>query len=548
MIVKFDDFLKQAGGTENDIQVLSPMGQKAVEKKQPSLLSRVGEKVGSKLEEITEGAIKGGFEQTVQGLGEAQTAQNPIQLLEGTTKAGAGIIGTLFAPLAPIFHPIGKAIEAVANKIGGNTKVQDFANSELGQLTTRIVDDINNLNTMAAGVAGAKVSENIKGPDLGAFKERITTKPPGADLVQTALSEGKGLLERSKSYLGSKNVESNLKTSAKRLAEESTDEISRQGIGKTQIESPLNTYNKFAEQEATFKGDIMQDPALGIVGERVGDAYGQVVKLRQNVGATIGEELKTVGKLKTDIAKPQKTFSQELLDQGLTFGEKGLRPTKVSKFTSQDIKMLDTYLKSLNKLGTKPTLAELDAFLSRIANELDVYKSQNNITNVTNAERIIKTNLRNLREGASPSANPAFTNYYNAKSLYSDLSGFLDEGSSFLGKKTQTGDFAKDTSLTKSAVQSILNNGKKDWLMRLEGLTGYPALDEAVLALQAMKDAGNFRGLSLLEIINENKVPLTKWGIAGKAADFVIEGGKRVLLGSEADQTRAFLKSLESKP
>jgi len=81
----------------------------------------------------------------------------------------------------------------------------------------------------------------------------------------------------------------------------------------------------------------------------------------------------------------------------------------------------------------------------------------------------------------------------------------------------------------------------------LEGLTGYPALDESVLALQAMKDAGNFRGLSLLEVINEGKVPMTKYGIAGKVAEFMVEKGKQLILGSEAEQTRAFLKSLEDE-
>lgn len=119
--------------------------------------SKFGEKLGA----ITLDTIKGGFDQTIQGLDEAQKARNPLQLIEGTTKAGAGIIGTLFAPLSPIFHPIGKAIEAVADKIGSNQNVQDFANSELGQLTSRIVEDINNLNTMAGGVAGTKVPSRL---------------------------------------------------------------------------------------------------------------------------------------------------------------------------------------------------------------------------------------------------------------------------------------------------------------------------------------------------------------------------------------------------
>ena len=323
--------------------------------------------------------------------------------------------------------------------------------------------------------------------------------------------------------------------------------ISRQGIGKTQLESPLKTYNKFAEQEATFRGDIMQDPALGIVGERVGDAFEQVIKLKQDIGATIGNEIKTIGKLKTSTALAQEQFGKNLVEQGLKLNKGILSQTKLSKLTGEDVKLLQRYISELNKLSENPTLAELDAFLSRLPKELEVYKSQNNIIKVTNGERLIKENLTQLRQSASPKINPKFENYFNAKSLYSDLTNFVDEGLRFLGKRTQTGDFARDASLTKSAVQSILNQGKKDWLARLEGLTGYPALDESVLALQAMKDAGNFRGLSLLEVINEGKVPMTKYGIAGKVAEFMVEKGKQLILGSEAEQTRAFLKSLEDE-
>src|SRR3990167_1153023 len=212
--------------------------------------------------------------------------------------------------------------------------------------------------------------------------------------------------------------------------------ISRQGIGKTQLESPLKTYNKFAEQEATFRGDIMQDPALGIVGERVGDAFEQVIKLKQDIGATIGNEIKTIGKLKTSTALAQEQFGKNLVEQGLKLNKGILSQTKLSKLTGEDVKLLQRYISELNKLSENPTLAELDAFLSRLPKELEVYKSQNNIIKVTNGERLIKENLTQLRQSASPKINPKFENYFNAKSLYSDLTNFVDEGLRFLGKRT----------------------------------------------------------------------------------------------------------------
>ena len=92
-------------------------------------------------------------------------------------------------------------------------------------------------------------------------------------------------------------------------------------------------------------------------------------------------------------------------------------------------------------------------------------------------------------------------------------------------------------------MQSILNNGKKDWLIKLEELTGYPALDRAVIALQAMKDAGDFRGLSLLQTLSAGGAP-TLGGVTGQIVNLATDLGKRAVLGTAEDQTRAFLSSL----
>lgn len=96
----------------------------------------------------------------------------------------------------------------------------------------------------------------------------------------------------------------------------------------------------------------------------------------------------------------------------------------------------------------------------------------------------------------------------------------------------------------------MLNNGKKDWLIELENKTGYPAMDEATLALQAMKDAGDFKGNSLLDLLTEGAsgtVPLSAHGVAGKIMGMMGKGIGKAVAGSKADQTRAFLKTLETQ-
>ena len=354
------------------------------------------------------------------------------------------------------------------------------------------------------------------------------------------------MLDRVRTSLAENNVNSNLKTSATRLAE---DGVRRQGIGQTKLKSPVETYDEFFAQEQKFKGDAKQDMALSISGERIGNAFENVVQQRRSAGKAMGEELKKVGNIKTDITDSFASLETELADQGLVYDatKKTLSPSKTSKVTSQDQALIKKYIGELNALGANPSIAELDAFLSRLPKEVDVYKGKNNITSVTNGERIIKSHLNELRSQLSPekSGNEALRAYSDARKSYADLTNFLDEGQSFLGKKTQAGDYAKDASLAKSAAISILNNGKKDWLLRLEELTGYPALDEAVLALQAMKDAGNPQGLSLLEKVMQGGVPTSKGDIWGRILDFGVSKANRMIVGTPDEQTRAFLRSLE---
>lgn len=306
--------------------------------------------------------------------------------------------------------------------------------------------------------------------------------------------------------------------------------------------NPLELYDEFAAQEQKFKVDGKEDMALGLVGERIGTAYEKAVELRRAAGKRMEEEIKVVGGERTDLGRGFMALEEELAGSGLRYdGETGtLYRTKTSKVTSQDRKIVQDYITKLNRLGANPTAAELDAFLSRTPKELKVFKQKNNITDVTNGERIVKQNLKALGNSLT---GEQFSGYAKAKSDYAALSRFLDEGAKFLGKETASGDFAKDASLAKSAVQSILNQGKKDWLLKLEDVTGYPAFDESVLAVQAMKDAGNFRGTSLLELLTPKQakpsgIPTSVIGATTKAIDVVAEFGAKKFVGTPADQTR----------
>lgn len=311
--------------------------------------------------------------------------------------------------------------------------------------------------------------------------------------------------------------------------------------------SPMDLYNKYAEQEAKFKVDSKQDMAISKVGEDVGNAYESVAEMRRKAGAKMSEEMKAVGNVKTDLWDGFVKLEEQLAESGVAINPKTgrIRLDKTSKMTQTDAKLINDYIDKVKKLGGTPTASELDAFLSRTAQDLKLYKTKNGILHTTNGERIIKANLKELGSVISEKSNPIFKGYSDAKSQYAELSTFLEQGQGVVGKKTASGDYTKDASSLKSSVNSVLNNGKKDWLIKLEELTGEPILDKTVIALQAMKDSGNAQAESLLNLLAPNSasnIPTSKAGILNKIADTIFETGKKKILGSPVEQTRRVIQ------
>jgi hypothetical protein len=338
--------------------------------------------------------------------------------------------------------------------------------------------------------------------------------------------------------IAKKNVNPQLEASSKRLFLEGTQ----------RIEDPVATYDNYLSQSKKALTDIKADPAIAEVGSKIGDAFDQVVKQRAAVGKVIGSELKANGKIRIDITEPKTSLLSELQDSGLSYNPKtkNLTSFQGSKFVPQEVDLLNNFVKGVNSLGDSPTVNQIDSFITKTRSALAFTKGENGVIGTTNAERIINGGIAKLKESLNPeiNGNKALTKYWDANNTYSDLSNFIDEGSSFLGKRTVSGDFAKDASVAKSSVQSILNQGKKDFLVKLEALTGYKAIDDSVLALQAMKDAGDFRGLSLLQSMSDSGVPTSKAGFTQKILDAALKKGGEVVAGTPEEQTRAFLQDL----
>ncbi len=480
-------------------------------------------------------AFKGGIERANQGAADTRKSTTPLGKAAGLLKFGSGVSSILSSPTAPLAAPISKAVDAVGGLVGSIPAVQKFAASPAGGLATKIAEPLADAGNIAGTVLGGR--SIVKSPLAGTIASGVADK---ASALVRSPAESADALSR---WYATRNAEPQLQTSAQRLQSKAMP----RGMGAAMQKPLVDVYNDFASQEAKHIADIKQDPAISLVGQRIGNAFESVVKQRQAAGKTMSAELAKTASKPVDTQAAFGKLQSELLDNGVKYDavDKKIVPTDVSKFSQPDLDIMNKYASELQKMGSKPTMAQLDAFVSRMPKEIQALKATNKIQFNTNAERIVRSHLDDLRTALGKAGTKE---YSAARAKYADLSQFVNEGASHLGKITQSGDFAKDASLAKSAVQSVLNNGKKDWLIKLEQHTGYPALDDSVLALQAMKDAGDFKGNSLLEKMTENMGDVPSHGglILG-----LYKGAKAFatdkIFGDKAEQTRAYLRSLQSK-
>ena len=381
------------------------------------------------------------------------------------------------------------------------------------------------------------------------YAAQQSTKESTQQSSDAAFSQALNLREQIQAFGGEKRVGPQFTTSAKRVIAPSTP-MFLEGTASRQ-NNIADLYDEYFTSAQKHIADVKQDPPLAQVGEEVGDAFNSVIKQQQAIGAVMGEELETYGSLRVSVQSAVQAALKQMSDSGLSFNPRTQQFVSFqgNAFAEKEVQMLVDFFAKVRLLGDTPTVRDLNNAISALRSELTFTKGSLGVQQVTNAERIINTTLHNLKQTLNPEINgiSQLQRYWKANQAYSDLSTFIEEGSSYLGKVTQSGDYAKDASILKSSVQSLLNNGKKDWLLQLEALTDYPALDYAVIALQAMKDAGDYKGLSLLQVIKDQGIPTSKAGVTGAIIDKATDVGTRVVMGKPEEQTRAFLKSIGAK-
>jgi hypothetical protein len=263
----------QQGMTLAQIQSQAP--------KTPGLLAKAGAAVKD--------AFKSGVGQIKQGIQQGQSATNPLQAVESGITAGAGIVNTALSPLAPVFSPVNKVTNAVADKISNVPAVQNFATSQAGQNVARGAEDIGNLATIAGVGAGAVGGEAVAPRVAGV----------GKTAIETAVGSAKGALETRKVTAGlNKAYEAVTPTTRELTPTEYQDLLSQRKITPKTTTSPAQYILSDEEKQIAAKhqnllqgGDPVKN-SVNIINE-IANQDSQVGNfLRKNNGIYNSGELK----------------------------------------------------------------------------------------------------------------------------------------------------------------------------------------------------------------------------------------------------------------
>lgn len=553
-------------------KVITPATTSPVAPPKPGFLSRVASDAATRVNSGGDAFLSA-----------QQGKESNTEAFAHTIGQGAGLISDV---ATEGLKSVGDAITATDKTTGKVTSLsdrisgllQDAGHTAAGQEIGTLLADFEKNHPVASDYLGsafnvAGIIPVGKGAEVAAEGVEDAAKAGAAKAVDATKTivgapvNAREALSKGSRVAGLEKSASRIQEKAATAAPSVADAVTRPGMSVSNVKDPLSTYDEFSAQQDKAAVDTKEDTAMGMVGSRIGNAYAKVARMRKVAGQTMSDELKKVGSTVAKIGDANSNLYKTLLrDENLSynFNTGKLTPAagvKQVAMTTSDQKLIENYLGDLKGLGPNPTIADLDAFIKRVPNELDVAKAASGLVGkVSNGERIIKNHLTSLRDELDAKIDPKtgvaqkpeLVKYSNARKTYSKLSDFLKEGESYLGKKTQSGDFAKDASLAKSSVQSLLNNGKKDWLLALEGHTGYPALDEAVLGLQAMKDSGDFRGGSLLELLSESaqqgkipEIPTGATAIVNALAGKALKKAGQAFVGTPREQTRRFLQSLK---
>lgn len=487
MIISFDEFVKQSGGTPDQVKGTS----KPIQTKE-SAVSQIGDTrsdgafdPNSNIKESAKGFVKGALD-TVASSGQFvnETLNKGANALGIVTPQGqeaqiaqaqsAQALDTALEPSNPQ-QKAGKTLETIAEFVAPTRTAQKAViNTAKGALE---------VGQALSKVPGKAVSGVEKGVKKGVEKvaNSFDVLPVDApDNIKTSLNP---FLTNTKADI---SVPTENGYVLKKISQITPDE-------KIAVQKETsNLYNNMLKKAKQFKEDRRDTfSPLEVVGKRTDKALEDVNNLRKIAGKTMSDIESQYQKQLVDVKGTRlENFVNEYLGGSNKFGRK-----------MKDTTLVDNFASDYDKLAQNPNVKDVLDFTRSWTKELEDLKdgfgafkeNKRTYTLIEGALSDIKNGARNLISKDSPE-------YSDALSKYRLTSQIREESNRLLGKEGLLGDTLKGGAAAKRAVQSASDQGARQFYNVLKKVTGYDGLKEADIALQAMKDVGDYQGLSLLEI------------------------------------------------
>ena len=125
--------------------------------------------------------------QIFKGFEQSKGTRNPLKMIEGGITGATGLANKLFSPVAPLFEPLGKAIDFVGDKVSNIPAVQKVAKSKAGGVLSRLFENVTNVSNIAGAALGVKNplrSKTYVGKT--SFPEPLTPKPVSKSVIRLA--------------------------------------------------------------------------------------------------------------------------------------------------------------------------------------------------------------------------------------------------------------------------------------------------------------------------------------------------------------------------
>lgn len=555
--LSFDEFVKKAGGKAKDVQVSTPAPVVPVSQNQ-GFLQRTKEDLlrrGSNLKETWKAGQTGQDPLSTALQYGGQVAGAVTDVLGQVTKSATGAYVKTFnleddvevlkqTGASLLQSPLGQeALSAIGQGMAAYTAFKQKHPTVAKDLEA-VVNIASLLPTGKAAQLTVRGAKNLAETGVDAAKNLVETgvdvaksvaSKPTEFVVDTVENLSKKIArpDVSEATLVSLNPKEALKGTGqdiqvsvggkmKKLSEITPTENTKLQIS---TEKSLGSFTKQAEKFAKDRAVEGGSP-VEIVGNRVDKALDFADRKRQVVGKKMGElELK----YKDDVIpvgdKPFKAFTEVVdLSEKPAYGVTGQNSAIAKKLVEDFDKLAE------NGLTLEERIKFVRSWSSDIEDAKDAFgKFKENASVWTKIQNAVVS----LKDEGVEAVSLKDKTYRGLRQQYSTYKKLDEIGDMLLGKDGALGQRIKGAATVKRAIQSNSDAGARQFLTKLKELTGYDAIKEGDLALTAMKNVGDYQGLSLLNIVQEGKL-----GLINRALNFAQDK----IVGNKATRVKNFIR------